>query len=118
MLILTIVSVVLSAIGQILVKLGAENLDLSFKGSKVFYSLLLILRNVPIMSGVIIYGLSFLLWIKVLSKVPLSYAYPMVSLGYILIMIFSYFLFHENISLTRLVGILLIIAGVVFVARS
>lgn len=118
MLLLTIVSVVLGAIGQILVKLGAKNLDLNVTGSKIFHSLLLILRNVPIMSGMIIYGLSFLLWVKVLSKVELSYAYPMVSLGYILILVFSYFLFHENISLTRLLGVFLIIAGVVFVARS
>ncbi len=43
------------------------------------------------MAGIISYGVSFLLWIKVLSKVELSYAYPMVSLGYVLVMIFSYF---------------------------
>jgi len=58
------------------------------------------------------------LWIKVLSKVELSYAYPMVSLGYVLIMIFSYFFFKENITPIRIVGVVLIMIGVVLVARS
>ncbi len=70
------------------------------------------------MAGIISYGFSFLLWIKVLSKVELSYAYPMVSLGYVLIMIFSYFFFKENITPIRIVGVALIMIGVVLVARS
>ncbi|MBC2425350.1 SMR family transporter, partial [Clostridium beijerinckii] len=67
---------------------------------------------------IISYGLSFLLWIKVLSKVELSYAYPMVSLGYVLVMLFSYFIFKENITPLRILGIAFIILGVILVARS
>lgn len=70
------------------------------------------------MAGIISYGISFLLWIKVLSKVELSYAYPMVSLGYVLVMIFSYFFFKENITPIRILGVAFIMIGVILVARS
>lgn len=118
MIALILVSVFLGAIGQVLVKYGASALELNFAGKYLIPSIISILKNVPVMCGIISYGVSFLLWIKVLSKVELSYAYPMVSIGYILIMFFSYFIFKENISLMRLLGVLFIIIGVVLVARS
>lgn len=118
MLYLILISVFLGAIGQILVKIGAVNLQLNFVGINLFKSLGAIITNLPVMLGIISYGVSFLLWIKVLSKVELSYAYPMVSLGYVLVMIFSYFIFKENISLIRIVGVTFIIIGVLCVAKS
>lgn len=118
MIALILISVFLGAIGQVLVKYGASALELNFAGKYLIPSIISILKNVPVMCGIISYGVSFLLWIKVLSKVELSYAYPMVSIGYILIMFFSYFIFKENISLMRLLGVLFIIIGVVLVARS
>jgi len=118
MIILILTSILLSTIGQILVKIGAVNLTLNFSGSNLMPSILSILKNLPVMVGITSYGVSFLLWIKVLSKVELSYAYPMVSLGYVLVMIYSYFFLHENISLLRVCGVIFIIIGVVLVSRS
>lgn len=115
---LILISVFLGAIGQVLVKYGAVNLQLNFSGSYLIPSILGILKNVPVMCGIISYGISFLLWIKVLSKVELSYAYPMVSIGYVLIMFFSYFIFKENISIIRIAGVVFIIIGVILVSRS
>lgn len=118
MLLLTIISVLLGAMGQLLVKMGAKHLELDFSAAHLLQSLLVIVKNVPVMSGMVLYGLSFILWVKVLSKVELSYAYPFVSLGYVVILCFSYFFFKEDISLFRAIGTLLIMVGVVFVARS
>lgn len=115
---LILVSVFLGAAGQILVKYGASGLDIDFTFRHIIPSILNILGNLPVMLGIISYGISFLIWIKVLSKVELSYAYPMVSMGYIITMIFSYFLFKENISPARIIGVVLIIAGVVLISRS
>ncbi|NMM65713.1 EamA family transporter [Clostridium sp. P21] len=115
---LILISVFLGAIGQVLVKYGAVNLQLNFSGGYLISSILSILKNAPVMLGIIAYGVSFLLWIKVLSKVELSYAYPMVSIGYILVMFFSYFLFKENISIIRVAGVVFIIIGVMLVSRS
>ncbi|APM38815.1 SMR family transporter [Clostridium kluyveri] len=115
---LILISVFLGAMGQVLVKYGAVNLELNFTIKYLLPSIFNILKNMPVMFGIISYGLSFLLWIKVLSKVELSYAYPMVSLGYVITMIFSYFVFKENISFIRILGVAFIILGVVLVSRS
>jgi len=109
MIYLILTSVFLGALGQILVKYGAVNLTLNFSPAHFLPSILSILKNIPVMAGIISYGFSFLLWIKVLSKVELSY---------VLIMIFSYFFFKENITPIRIVGVALIMIGVVLVARS
>lgn len=118
MLSLTLISVFLGAVGQVLIKIGALQLKLDFSGVQLCQSLLAIMKNRPVMTGILLYGLSFVLWIKVLSKVELSYAYPLASLGYIVIMLFSYFYFKEEISLYRAFGVFLIVIGVIFVARS
>ncbi|WP_368487626.1 SMR family transporter [Clostridium sp. BJN0013] len=115
---LILMSVFLGAMGQVLVKYGAANLELSFTIKYLIPSIFNILKNMPVMLGIISYGLSFLLWIKILSKVELSYAYPMVSLGYVITMLFSYFVFKENISFVRILGVVFIIFGVILISRS
>lgn len=118
MILLILISVFLGAMGQVLVKYGAVNLEINFTIKYLIPSIIGILKNLPVMLGIISYGLSFFIWIKVLSKVELSYAYPMVSIGYIITMIFSYFLFKENISFIRILGVVFIIIGVILISRS
>lgn len=59
-----------------------------------------------------------LVWLVVLSRVPLSWAYPMLSLGYILVLFFSSVALGEHVSPARWVGTLIVIAGVWLVYRS
>lgn len=118
MILLILISIFLGAFGQILVKYGSANLEINFTLKYLVPSILNIIKNLPVMMGIISYGVSFLIWIKVLSKTELSYAYPMVSLGYIIVMIFSYFVFKENISFIRILGMFFIIVGVVLISRS
>lgn len=111
-LVLIIVSVVIGAVGQIAFKFGAlemaENPGITLL-EKIKW---------PIVLGLCLYGISTVLWIMALRKVELSYAYPMISLGYILVFIASYFLFHESINWLRMGGMLCIIAGIILVAKS
>ena len=58
------------------------------------------------------------MWLAVLAKEEVSYAYPLSSLGYIVVLAGSYFLFQEHISFSRLLGIGLIILGAVFIEYS
>lgn len=117
-LITILISVLLGALGQIFVKMGAGNIDFKFEGIKIFSLFVNILRNIPIMIGIILYLISFIIWIKVLSEVDLSYAYPMVSLGYVFVLIISHFLFNENISIMKIVGIIFIVVGVIFISTQ
>jgi multidrug transporter EmrE-like cation transporter len=74
--------------------------------------------NLFVLSGLFLYVVSVAVWLLVLSRVEVSFAYPLLSAGYIVNAVAGRYLFQENLSLTRIAGILIIIAGVYFVARS
>lgn len=69
-------------------------------------------------AGLAFYGMGASLWIIALTRVELSYAYPMISLSYVLIFLFSWLFFHENISFTRIVGMIIILIGLFIISRS
>jgi multidrug transporter EmrE-like cation transporter len=58
-----------------------------------------------------------IIWITVLQSAPLSVAYPMASLSYVLMLLAAYWVYDEPITLLKLFGVALIIAGVVFLSR-
>lgn len=64
------------------------------------------------------YGVSVIVWIVGLSRVPVSQAYPLLSLGYVLNIGLAWWLFGEAPNAQRVIGVGVIIAGVVLVARS
>jgi drug/metabolite transporter (DMT)-like permease len=64
------------------------------------------------------YGVSVIVWIVGLSRVPVSQAYPMLSLGYVLNIGLAWWLFGEVPNAQRVIGVGVIVAGVVLVARS
>jgi multidrug transporter EmrE-like cation transporter len=74
--------------------------------------------NPYVFMGFAFYFLSSLFWMVVLSKVELSVAYPMLSLGYAFVLIASWFLFNEPVSAVRWLGVLVIMAGVTLISRS
>ena len=105
-------SVILGAIGQLLLKSGALKINNSpLVGIHQFINILIFL-------GFLFYGLSSIIWVVVLRKVELSYAYPMISFGYIIVFGASYFLFNESLNLYRLIGLGFILVGILFVAKS
>lgn len=113
-----LVSIFMGAIGQTILKLGANklgNLSLSFK--TIIKDVINILMIPEILIGLILFGGSFLLWIKVLTKSDLSYAYPMVSLGYIVVALLSKFLLHETFTVNKIIGVVMIISGVFVLNR-
>ena len=69
-------------------------------------------------AGIVFYGVSVVVWIIGLSRVPVSIAYPMLSLGYVVNAIAAYYLFGEGVTLARWLGIGFIVVGVWLVARS
>ncbi|MGG1659093.1 SMR family transporter [Brevibacillus sp. NRS-1366] len=115
-LVLIIVSVILSACGQIAMKMGASSLG--GKNDMLFMKFLHYFTNLPIMAGLALYGLSAFIWIAALEKVQLSYAYPMAALGYVLVAGLSFLIFHEPMSLTRIAGLAIIVIGVIVISQS
>jgi len=76
------------------------------------------LDNAYFWIGLLIYISTFFLWMRILSKVDLSIALPIASVGYMLIPVASVFFLHEQVSILRWAGIFLIVAGVYFVSKS
>jgi len=68
--------------------------------------------------GVACYMVSLVVWIMGLSRVPVSVAYPMLSLGYVINAIAAHYIFGEAVTLARWLGIGFIVLGVWLVARS
>jgi uncharacterized membrane protein len=61
--------------------------------------------------------LASLTWMAALSKFQLSFAYPFMSVSFIVVMVASYWLLGEDLTITRMVGCLLIVAGVILISR-
>ena len=71
-----------------------------------------------ILFGLGLYVVGFIVWLIVLSRVDLSFAYPMISFNYVLVIFFSWLVLGEQIALTRLAGALVICTGVIILSRS
>ena len=118
-LLLIFTSIFMGAIGQILLKTGMSKIGyISIKYSDIIQNVLKAFVSPYILVGILSYLLSMILWLIILSRVELSFAYPMVSAGYIIVIVFSYFILHENISLLRLIGVIMVCMGILFIARS
>lgn len=63
------------------------------------------------------FGAASLLWMYIVKVFPFSMAYPMISLSYVFGMFAAILVFHEEVSMMRWVGVLLIMLGCVFIAR-
>lgn len=74
--------------------------------------------SLPFWLALVAYGVSVLVWIVGLSRVPVSQAYPVLSLGYVVAALLAWSVLGEVVSMGRWAGIALVIAGVVVVARS
>ena len=116
---LLMLGVLLNAAAQLLLKAGANRVgEFAFTLDNVLPVGARLATSAPILAGLGCYVVSVVVWILALSRVPVSVAYPMLSLGYVLTAIAAYFLFGEAVSVQRVLGIVIIIVGVVITARS
>jgi multidrug transporter EmrE-like cation transporter len=118
---LVLSSVLLTSGAQILLKYGmtrpAIKLALADQASPLV-SLQVIATSPAVLMGMACFGLSAVLWLFVLAKIPLSTAYPFIAVGIIITVVGGRFLFAEPVSLLKLLGIALVIAGVICVGSS
>ena len=114
-----VTGVLLNAAAQLLLKAGVSPLGaLTVNWANALPTALRVLSQWPILAGLACYVLSVGVWIVGLSRVEVSVAYPMLSLGYVVNALAAWWLFGEALGPARLAGMLLILAGVFVVARS
>lgn len=102
-------NILLSVAGQFFLKYGINKLD-GFKGTEF---LIKTLTNPFVVMGIACYGFGMLTWFAVLSKFDLSVAYPSLSIGYILVLLMSFFFLGEAFTITKVAGTALIMLGVI-----
>jgi len=68
--------------------------------------------------GLFLFGLSAMVWLAVLSRTTLSFAYPFASLTYVLILLADRFLLDEPVPALRWAGVGFIVVGIVLVAQT
>ena len=116
---LILFTVATNAAAQIMLKkgmlsLGALNLSLNQMVSTIFS----VLFNPWVFAGLCLFVVSMASHLVVLSRVQLSFAYPFLSLAYVIVAVYAFFIFGEDVGMARIAGIALICAGTVFISLS
>lgn len=109
---LILVAVTLSAAAQILFKIGLTG------SAPVAAGVIGVVLTPAVAGGLALYGVGTLAWLAALSRVEISQAYPFVGVGFVLTAIFGHYLFGDHLSLHRIVGFLLVILGIIVIART
>ncbi|MEB3198217.1 MAG: EamA family transporter [Candidatus Sericytochromatia bacterium] len=117
---LILTSILLSVAGQYVLKVGARQLgqvgvEDAGRATAIAWAAA---TNPYLIGGLAFYALGAVTWIMVLTRVPLSWAYPILALNQVLILLVAATFLGETVSLTRWGGVLLIITGVFLVSRS
>ena len=115
---LIVFSVMLAALGQILLKQGMLKVGRVSSITSAPSMILTALLNPLVLAGLAVFGISALSWLVVLSRVKLSIAYPMVSLGYVSVIFFSWLILKESVKPITIAGCLVIIVGLFLVSRG
>jgi multidrug transporter EmrE-like cation transporter len=116
---LVLTGVLLNAAAQLLLKAGANSVGPIGAGLASLRQAGMALALHPgILGGLACYAVSVVVWIVALSRVEVSVAYPMLSIGYVVNALLAWWLFNESLNPQRWIGIGVIIIGVVLVARS
>lgn len=111
--------VLLGLVGsQLCMKAGlGRSGPVTFAGGEGLGGLFRLMREPFAWAGLALTGLAAVAWLAVLSRLDLSVAYPFLSLSYVLMLFAAHWLFHDSLGWPRLVGALLICAGLVLMAR-
>ncbi|GAB7128894.1 SMR family transporter [Silvimonas sp. JCM 19000] len=116
---LIVFGVLLNAAAQLLLKAGTRQVGhFDFSISNAVPIGWQIATNPFVFGGLCCYAISLVVWILALSRVEVSVAYPMLSLGYVVNVFLAWQLFGEALSTQKLSGVAIILVGVYLVARS
>jgi multidrug transporter EmrE-like cation transporter len=117
---LILTGVGLNAAAQLLLKVATRPLAhfSEFNADTLSGAVVILFRSAPFWAGMVCYATSVCVWLAALSKAPVSTAYPMLSLGYVVVAAVSVLWLGESMGPAKVLGIALICAGVVLVSRS
>ena len=113
-----VISVTFNAIAQLLLRIAMIGFNTTVASQPMGARILALAFSPPLLLGLVLFGLSVLSWLVVLSRLPVGIAYPMASLGYIVATLLGVVILKEPVHILQIIGIVLICSGVAFIARS
>ena len=110
----------MNAAAQLLLKVATRPLAhfSEFTADTFGNAVMILFGSLPFWAGMFCYGASVCAWLAALSKAPVSTAYPMLSLGYVIVAAVSVAWMGETLTILKMLGIALICTGVLLVSRS
>lgn len=112
------ICVILGVIGQMLMKVGMSQVG-KITAKEIFSTRLFsVITNQFVFAGIVFYGVASVLWLSALSMEEVSYIYPLIGTGYILVAILSWLFLKENLTVMRFVGVVLISIGAYLVVAK
>lgn len=118
--VMLLISITLGVVGQLAIKLGiARTGDLQILlGQSVWRFAGAVIGSPLIVTGIVLYAVSMIFWLLVLSRIDLSLAYPMLALSYVGVLLVSLFVLGEKVTAIRWLGAAFIILGVILTAST
>ncbi len=116
-LVLVAIAVCFSAIGEFMLKAGMDRvgvLSLSSMGTVVPK----MIRTWPLYGGFLSIGVGAVFWLAALSRADLSWAYPLLAMGYVITLVMAPMILREQVPSIRWIGTILIVMGVYLISRS
>jgi len=113
-----LISITLNVFGQFFIKYGINKIGENLQNYRLVMKIYHLFTYPYIILGLFFYVISAFFWITALSKIELSIAYPMLSLGYILIMLISFFFLKEEINYYKILGTFFIILGIILIQKN
>ena len=118
---LILLSVTFAAVAQLTLKHGMNGVNDQLAPARFGVdarSLRVLIATPAIYAGLFLFGISAVVWLVVLSRASLSFAYPFAALTYVLILLFDLFILDETVPPLRWAGVALIVAGIFLVSRT
>jgi len=113
-----IFSIFLSSFAHLSLKKGVSQVELFSLADLDISQFLKIAFNPWIFSGMLLHIAALVVWLWALSRVDISFAYPFLALGYVIVGIMAWLWLGESITLARIMGMLLIIAGLAVISQG
>ncbi len=116
---LIFIGVMLNVAAQLLIKSGTNAIGFfEFSRENILPIGWKLATEWHIISAMFCYGLSVVIWILALSRVQVSIAYPLLSMGYVVNAVAAWYLFNEAFNPTKVLGVGVIILGVIIISRA
>jgi drug/metabolite transporter (DMT)-like permease len=116
-----LLSVGLAAVAQLALKEGMNQVNAELTPEKFSLngsSIRVLVAQPFVWGGLVLFGFSALVWLVVLSRASLSFAYPFAALTYVMILLFDHFVLDESVPALRWAGVAFIATGIVLISRT